>query len=324
MKIKEVFEKSVQFFREKNIENPRLEAEMLLASVLKTDRIGIYLKYEAPLTEIETKVLRELVVRKSKGEPTAYLLQEKYFFGRKFMVGPGVLIPRPETEQIVEEALNFIKQHLFKFDDSKDLKEELFSGKLKHGVAKSGDNFVSTISASEGTSIKIADLGSGSGCLGLTLGLEMPTSEVTLIEKSPEAFEFAKNNLHSLVDETHRSRFQLENKAVEDFTPPYRFHIIVANPPYIGEEDTEVATNVKAFEPHEALFAADQGMAIISSWLNFVVDSLEPGGVSYFEIGHKQGSAVKVLFQTKNCFQSVDLIQDFNQRDRIIRAVKYG
>lgn len=323
MKIKEVFEKSVQFFREKNIENPRLEAELLLASVLKTDRIGVYLKYEAPLTDIETNALRELVVRKSKGEPTAYLLQEKYFFGRKFKVGPGVLIPRPETEQIIEEALHFIKPNSSEADDSKDLKK-VFSGNLQHGVAKSEDNFVSAISASEGTSIKIADLGSGSGCLGLTLGLELPSSEVTLIEKSPQAFEFAKNNLHSLVDEAHRSRFHLENKAVEDFTPSYRFHIIVANPPYIGEEDSEIASNVKAFEPHEALFAADQGMATISSWLNFVVDSLEPGGVSYFEIGHKQGSAVKALFQTKNCFQSVDLIQDFNQRDRIIRAVKHG
>src|SRR5687768_12426685 len=114
MKIKEAFEKSVQFFREKNIENPRFEAELLLASVLKTDRIGIYLKYEAPLTEMETNTFRELVMRKSKGEPTAYLLQEKYFFGRKFKVGPGVLIPRPETEQIVEDVLTFIKQKSFK------------------------------------------------------------------------------------------------------------------------------------------------------------------------------------------------------------------
>lgn len=341
MKIKEVFEKSVQFFREKNIESPRLEAELLLASVLKTDRIGIYLKYEAPLTDEETKVLRELVVRKGKGEPTAYLLQEKYFYGRKFKVGPGVLIPRPETEQIIEEALHFIQQHSFKnrsnFHNGSDealrlsqrsvslsgsSQKESSPDKWEEGVSGNEDNFVSTLS--NGTSFKIADLGSGSGCLGLTLGLELPMSEVTLIEKSPQAFEFAKNNFSTLVDEAHRSRFHLENKAVEDFTPPHRFHIILANPPYIGEEDSEIASNVKAFEPHEALFAADQGMAVISSWLKFVVDSLEPSGVSYFEIGHKQGDAVKALFQSKNCFQSVDLIQDFNQRDRIIRAVKYG
>lgn len=287
MKIKDAFEKSVHFFREKNIENPRLEAELLLASVLNTDRIGIYLKYEAPLSESETHSLRELVVRKGQGEPTAYLLQEKYFFGRKFKVGPGVLIPRPETEQIIEEVLSFI--------NLKTLEK-----------------------------INIADLGAGSGCLGLTLGLEVPSAQVTLVEKSPQAFEYTKNNFNLWVDESHRSRFHLENKPVEEFAPPSRFHVIVANPPYIDKDDVEVDSKVKAFEPHEALFAADHGMSAISSWLNFVVDSLEPGGVSYFEIGYKQGEAAKDLFRNKNCFQSVDLIQDFNQRDRIIKAVKYG
>lgn len=287
MKIKDAFEKSVHFFREKNIENPRLEAELLLASVLNTDRIGIYLKYEAPLSEGETNSLRELVVRKGKGEPTAYLLQEKYFFGRKFKVGPGVLIPRPETEQIIEEVLSFINPKAFE-------------------------------------KINIADLGAGSGCLGLTLGLELPIAQVTLVEKSPQAFEYTKNNFNLLVDEVNRSRFYLENKTVEEFEPSKRFHVIVANPPYIAKDDVEIDSKVKAFEPHEALFAADQGMFAISSWLNFVVDSLEPGGVSYFEIGYKQGETVKALFQNKNCFQSVDLIQDFNQRDRIIKAVKYG
>ena len=112
MKVKEVFEKSVSFFRDKNIPQPRFEVELLLASVLQTDRVGIYLKYEAPLSEKEIQSMRELVLRKSKGEPTAYLLGEKYFYGRPFKVGSGVLIPRPETEQLIEEALSYIKQKL--------------------------------------------------------------------------------------------------------------------------------------------------------------------------------------------------------------------
>jgi release factor glutamine methyltransferase len=287
MKVKEVFEKSVNFFRERNIYNPRFEVELLLASVLKTDRIGVYLKYEAPLTEMETNSLRELVVRKSKGEPTAYLIGEKFFYGRSYEVGTGVLIPRPETEQIVEEAQSFLKQTKFE-------------------------------------SIKIADLGSGTGCLGITLGLEEPTSEVTMIEKSIQAYQYTQKNLKNLVDNENQHRFKIINQAIEDLYPSQQFHLIVANPPYIAEEDPEIDQNVKAFEPHEALFAEDKGLSAISSWLNFVVASLKPRGACFFEMGYKQGRDVMELFRSKNCFQSIDLIQDFNQRDRIIKAVKHG
>jgi len=287
MKVKDVFEKSVNFFRDKNVDNPRFETELLLASILKTDRIGVYLKYEAPLTEFETTSLREMVVRKGKGEPTAYLIGEKYFYNRRFEVGPGVLIPRPETEQIIEETLKHFKQNQFGF-------------------------------------LKIADLGSGSGCLGISLGLEIPNSSVTLIEKSVHAFQYCQKNLKKLVNEENQWRFQLVNHAVEEYTPEQGFHIIVANPPYIAVEDQDVEPTVRSYEPHEALFASDTGIAAISSWLHFVIKFLEPGGICFFEIGYKQGSIVKELFQSKNYFQSVEVIQDFNQKDRIIKAVKYG
>lgn len=287
MKVREIFEKSVHFFHEKQINHPRFEAELLLASVLKTDRVGVYLKYETPLNDSEISVLRELVVRKGRGEPTAYLLGEKYFYNRRFEVGPGVLIPRPETEQIVEEVLSFLKAY----------PREL---------------------------LRIADLGTGTGCLGITLGLQTQGSEVTLIEQSEDAHRYAQINLQKLIDEKNKDKFYLIKSSVEAFHSDHRFYVIVANPPYIDFEDSDLQKEVRDYEPPEALFASDGGYAVISSWIQFVVEQLEPGGASFFEIGHNQGLEVKKLFQAKGCFQSVEVLQDFNQKDRIIKAVKYG
>jgi release factor glutamine methyltransferase len=288
MKVKEVFEKSVQFLRERNIESPRLEAELLVSSVLKTDRVGIYLKYEAPLTEIELSQLRELVVRKSKGEPTAYLLGEKYFFGRRFHVGPGVLIPRPETELIVEDVISYFRENLVRIP------------------------------------ARIADLGAGSGCLGLTLGLEFPQSQVALVERSLQAFEFCRKNLETVIEEPQRSRFQIFHQDVENWQASDAFDLVVANPPYIDPADENVSSMVRKYEPNEALFSDDHGLADIKSWLLKLGEILSPKGITYFEIGHKQGPDVKKLFESQNIFKAVEILQDFNKKDRIIKAVKNG
>lgn len=288
MKVKEVFEKSVQFLRDKKIENPRLETELLLAFVLKADRIGIYLKYEAPLTDAEVSQLRELVVRKGKGEPTAYLIREKYFFGRRFNVGQGVLIPRPETEMIVEEVI-----------------KELQNGEY-------------------GSTPKIVDWGAGSGCLGLTIGLEVPQSHVTLIERSGEAYIYCLENEALLVDSENRQRFQLINSSVESWRPDQQVDVIVANPPYIDFKDPDVAPDVRQFEPREALFAEDEGLATIKSWIAKATECLVPGGICYFEIGHRQGPVVKNLFESGNVFCKVEIMKDFNKLDRIVKAVKNG
>jgi release factor glutamine methyltransferase len=288
MKVKEVFEKSVQFLRDRNIDSPRLETELLLAFVLKTDRIGIYLKYEAPLGEIEVATLRDLVVRKSKGEPTAYLLGEKYFYGRRFAVGPGVLIPRPETEGIVEDALNEAQ---------------------KTSLTKS---------------YRIADLGAGSGCIGISLGLSLIGSEIFMIERSEAAIKYAHANIQALVGEKDRQRFKMIPTAVENWHPSEKFNLVVGNPPYIDFEDLDVSPTVKKYEPAEALFAVNSGLGAIESWLDVVVEILAPCGSVYFEIGPKQGTEVKKLFDSKNIFKGIEILTDFNKKDRIVKAVKNG
>lgn len=288
MKVKEVFEKSIQFLREKNIETPRLEAELLIAFVLKTDRVGIYLKYEAPLTELEITTLRNLVVRKSKGEPTAYLIGEKYFFGNRLEVGPGVLIPRPETELIVENLLS---------SDLSDFKTE---------------------------ELRIADFGSGSGCLGLSIGKSIANSKLSLIEKSSTAIKYCEKNLELLFNSEEKKRFELLNIDVINWSPKEQFHIIVANPPYIDTKDTDVSPMVVKYEPAEALFAPKEGLADIINWIALVEKNLLANGIVYFEIGRTQGAKVLELFKSKNIFKKIEILQDFSKMDRIVKAVKNG
>lgn len=160
MILKEVFEKSVQFLKDKKFENPRRDVELLIAHALKTERVQIYLKYEKPLTEAEVQSCRDAIRRRGLGEPVAYINQEKGFFGEMYSVGEGVLIPRPETEMIVEEALEFI---------------------LKLN------------------SPKILDLGAGTGCIGFSILRNNETATLVSVEKSEAAFGFLKKNQENLL-----------------------------------------------------------------------------------------------------------------------------
>lgn len=299
MKVKEVFEKSVQFFKEKNIESSRLEAELLLAHVLKTDRVGIYLKYDAPLSEQEIKELRDLVMRRSKGQPSAYLTGEKYFFNRPFGVWSGVLIPRPETELMIEDIINNINLNIVSSGENDNLESE-----------------------SESESYNVADLGSGTGCLGLTLGLHFSDADVFLVERSTRAFQYLEKNFKNLIPEDKQNKFSLINKSVEEWLPSVSFNLIVANPPYIATNDSEIDPLVKKFEPEEALFAQDNGFSAIRSWLDFVVQYLKPGGTCYFEIGHRQGAEASELFSTTSIFEKIEVLKDYSQKDRFIKAIR--
>lgn len=280
MKLKEVFEKSVQFFKDKKIDTARLDAEILLSHVLKLDRLQIYLKYEQPLSESEITLCREVVRRRSQGEPVAYITGEKGFYGEIFAVGTGVLIPRPETEQIVEEALLFIQQK-------------------------------------EITNARVLDLGAGTGCIGLSILKQNPTATLVSVERSPAAFQYLQKNREALglVD---RSVVQLAD--VMNFVTDEKFDIIVANPPYIDRQDPLVQDTVKKFEPDEALFAAGEGYQDIADWSKKFRSNLATPGLMLFEIGHQQGAETKRLFSEENLFGHVAVLKDLAGLDRVVKA----
>lgn len=282
MKLREVFEKSVQFFKEKKIEGARLDAELLISHALKIDRLQIYLKYEQPLNDSEVSACREAVRRRAQGEPVAYILGERGFYGEMFKVGPGVLIPRPETELLVEEALGFIK-------------------------------------AREIAEPEVLDLGAGTGCIGFSILKNVPGAKLTCVERSPEAFRYLLQNQKEL-DLQGRSQL-LNSDVLQADLPKNRFDVIVANPPYIAVGDPQVEAMVKRHEPEIALFAADEGYRDLYAWSELSAVWLKSPGLALFEMGHTQGEKLKHHFERLGRFSEVRVLKDLSGLDRVVKGL---
>lgn len=293
MKLKEVLDKTIQFFKDKNTDSPRLDAELLLAHGLGIQRIQLYLKFDQPLSDVELANCRELVRRRVQGEPVAYILGTKEFYGYNFQVNSAVLIPRPETEHIIEEVLNW--------------------------------------ASDKETSYTMVDLGSGSGCIGLTLLKKLPQAKLVAVDLSEKALEVAKTNADAL-EVSDRVEFVLADagdtgkvmSAVKSFTGQEKIQILVSNPPYISHDDKDVEENVKKFEPDTALFAPENGLKFLQSWSRNYGPFLDQNSITLMEMGMTQGPEMKKHFESLGIFNQVDIIKDLANLDRVIRGVKNG
>ncbi len=281
MILKEVLDKTVHFFKDKGIETPRLDAEILFCETLGLkSRVDIYLKFDQPLKDEELTKCRDVVKRRSQGEPVAYILGKKDFYGHTFNVGPGVLIPRPETELLVERAIQWIKKNAI-------------------------------------SSPKILDLGCGTGCIGFSIAKEIPGAKIISVERSPEAFSYAKKNAEAL---GLSDQIELINSDVKDLKfAEQTFDLILANPPYIDSNDTNVDADVRKFEPAEALFSDNEGLSDLTNWSDQAGRWVKPQGFVGFEMGYKQGSKMRAHFE-KNKFFNIEVMKDLAGHDRHILA----
>lgn len=285
MKLKEVLDKSTQFFKDKKLESPRLDAELLLAHALKLERIQLYLKFDQPLSDEELSACRELVRRRAQGEPVAYIMENKDFYGSTFKVNSSVLIPRPETEHLVEKVLQWV--------------EENPQGNYN-----------------------IVDLGTGSGCIGLTLLKKIPNSRLTAVDISEQALDVAKANAENL-SVADRVDFVQADAGTMD-RELGKIDILVSNPPYIASDDNDVEDNVKKFEPSTALFAKDNGLAFLRDWSSKFAPFLNEKAIVVMEMGMGQGSEMKRHFEQLKVFSKVDVVKDLSGLDRVIRGEKNG
>jgi release factor glutamine methyltransferase len=286
MKLKEVLDKTVQFFKAKNIDTPRLDTEILLTEALGfKNRVDLYLKFEQPLKDEELNRSREFVKRRVQGEPVAYFIGKKDFYGFTFQVNDSVLIPRPETELLVEEALKWAKEN-------------------------------------ELENPKILDLGTGSGCIGLSMLKKLPEATLVAVDMSAEALATAKRNAEAL-EVSDRAEFVQSDSLKLDF-PKESFDLILSNPPYIAENDPDVQLEVKMFEPNEALFAEENGLYALKSWSQRSVQWMKPKSFLGFEMGYTQGPAMKEHFEALKSFDKVRIIKDLSGLDRHIIGEKNG
>lgn len=286
MKLKDVLDKTVKFFKEKNIETPRLDTEILLTEALGfKSRVDLYLKFEQPLKDAELSKSREFVRRRIQGEPVAYIIGKKDFFGFTFRVNENVLIPRPETELLVEDALTWAQKN-----------------KIENP--------------------RVLDLGCGSGCIGISFLKKNPQAQLVAVDKSEEALEVARKNAEALA--VHDRCMFIVDDVMSLNLQQASFDLILANPPYIGRNDPNVQLEVKMFEPEMALFSEDEGLADLKAWSQKASSWLKPECYLGFEMGATQGGVMKEYFAGLHFFDKIRIIKDLAGLDRHIVGEKNG
>jgi release factor glutamine methyltransferase len=268
-----------EFLARKGTAEPRLEAELLVAHALGLSRLQLFLRLDQPVVEPEVARARELLVRRGKHEPVAYITGSREFYGRSFRVGPGVLVPRPETELLV------------------DLARERSKGR---------------------EAVRIADIGTGSGCIAVTLALEVTGSSVTALDVSPRALELARANAAAL---TASVEF-VEGDGPEALAGHPRFDLVVSNPPYIEpQERASLAPDVREHEPELALFTPPGDPEHwLRRFLGAGMELLAPGGTLLVELGHRQGPRALALAAQREArlhkdFAGIERVLEVRARD---------
>lgn len=278
------------FFSKKGVDSPRLSAELLLAHVLGCTRIKLYTDYEREVTEPRLSQFRELVRRAAEHEPIAYLTGTAHFFNLEFHVTPDVLIPRPDTETLVENVLQTVRH--------------------EPGLE----------------SPRVLDLCTGSGCIAAAIATRLKTATVVAIDISPAAAAIARKNIESL---GLSDRVTLETGDLFDpiarLIDPSPFQILTANPPYIRTADVaELERSVRAYEPIIALDGGSDGLDIHRRILTKAPDHLISGARLFLEIAFDQGAAALEMAEKHPRFEQPRLLKDHAGHDRVLSLIFQG
>lgn len=276
---------TVDFFTQRGIESPRLDAEVLLAHARGCQRIMLYTAFDEIADDDLRARFRSLVQQRAAGKPVAYLVGKREFYSLEFEVTPAVLIPRPETELLVVAMLDWAKEHT-----SEGLKAPL----------------------------SIADVGTGSGILAVCAARYLPQSKVVAIDVSPEALEVARRNA-----EGHRVAERIEwfeSNLFDELPAETTFDCIVSNPPYVStSEMKELSPMVRDYEPQLALEAGPTGTEVIEKLLAQAVHRLRPDGLLFMEISPMISDRVVQLID-ESPLDVLPTLYDLDGRPRVARA----
>ncbi|TGK12917.1 peptide chain release factor N(5)-glutamine methyltransferase [Leptospira fletcheri] len=277
-----LLKKSEEFLKRKNIPSPRLDAELLLADLLKIPRVKLYVDFERPLSLVEKDAYRERILERSKSRPTAYIIGKKAFFDSEFYVDQNVLIPRPETEELVAWVLE---------DSSKGQDSQ-----------------------------EVLDLCSGSGCIGISLAKPKAGWTLHFSDVSPEAMSVTKRNSSEILGGNRKIEF-FESDLFSSIPKDKSFDCIVSNPPYIPEkEKAEIMPDVLNYEPHLALFLSDFEEFHVKL-LGQALPFLKEGGRLYLET-HPDYSSWLRETALKVGYSDVILRKDLSSKERFLRLTK--
>lgn len=275
---------TAEYLEAKGVDRARLEGEHLLAHALDLKRLDLYLQYDRPLTPEELDHFRPLVKRRARREPLQYIVGSQPFRALDLLVDGRVLIPRPETEVLVEEVLTWAR------------------GRVP-----------------EGGELEALDLGTGSGAIALSLALEGPFRRVVATDRSTVALEVAAlNRAAAELDERVDLREGVDFEPLRD---DERFDVVVSNPPYVAERERGgLEPEVLEWEPEGALFAGPDGLDVIRRIVAGAPARLRDGGLLALEIGAGQAGAVEGLLEGTEGWNSVTVRADLTGRERVVLA----
>ena len=278
----EAIKLSTEYLEKKGIESPRTNAELLLAGILNCKRLDLYLSYDRPLDEDEKQNYRTFISKRGNFEPLQYILGQTEFFGLNFIVNPSVLIPRPETEILVETIINENKHE---------------------------------------QNITILDIGTGSGNIPVSLAKNITGLSITSIDISEEALKTALQNaeLNSVSDKISFIKQNIFDTEVYNLG---EFDIIVSNPPYVEKDEMKnLQKEIINYEPHNAVTDGGDGYKYYKRIAEVSSKLLKPKGKIYFELGIGQSEKVTNILKEHN-FANVKNIKDYQNINRVISGEK--
>jgi len=270
---------STTFLENKGIESARMNAELLLSHILECKRLDLYLRFDQPLKPNETNIYREYISRRGNFEPFQYIVGEVEFYGLKFFVDKNVLIPRQETEILIETILE---------------------------------------NTSKTNELKILDIGSGSGNIPISLAVNLPLSKVISIDISAEAISVAEKNreLHDLKSRIGFIKADILINNLEKYNNI--FDIIVSNPPYVNKDEfSTLQKEITIFEPKIAVTDFSDGLTFYKVISEKSKSLLKENGMLFFEVGQGQAEDVQSIMM-KNGFKNIEIIKDLDRIERVV------
>jgi release factor glutamine methyltransferase len=287
VQLKEALARALARLTENNVPSPRMNAELLLMFTLKCDRAYFFAHPERELTADEISRYDHALAQRSRGVPAQYITGHQEFWGMDLIVTPAVLIPRPETEHLIETVLGCVE---------------------RAGVGRA---------PSPANSPRIADVGTGSGCIALALAKELPQAKIIATDISPAALEVARTNA---TRHQFEARIDFRETDLLSGSPANTLDFIVSNPPYVGESEADtVQLEVRKFEPHNAVFAGPAGTEVIARLIPQAHTALKPGGWLIMEVS---GTIAEEVLEMLKGWEEVKVKPDLQSIPRIVQARK--
>jgi release factor glutamine methyltransferase len=275
-----------EYLATKRIESPRLSAELLLSNALGLKRIELYTQFGQQVPQHQLEKLHDLVKRAGLHEPVAYLTGKTEFYSLELDITADCLIPRPETELLVQRSIEFLRT-----------RDEI--------------QFV-------------CDLCTGSGCIAVAIAKNFPNARITATDISAAALEVAARNVekHRLKEQIRLLCGDLFEPVIQQLDVN-QFDLIVCNPPYVSTAEYEkLDKNVKEYEPASALLAGVDGLDVYQRIIKKVDEFLKPGAALMLEIGYAQGPGVKELLEQTGAFAEIKIEKDLHDNDRVVTTIK--